>query len=119
MRLPLYLLLLGSCHPASRPAATGDSLYIKKGATFEITLSVNLGSGYSWSLADSAFSSLLRGDTQFVRTNVRDIDNGPEEQVFRFTALAAGKTRLSFRLARPWKKEEPPLQKKEYDITVN
>lgn len=119
MKLITLLLLLGSCHPVSRPAGPGDSISVKKGGTFDISLAVNLGNGYSWSISDSAFSAFLSLDTQFVRTNVRDVDNGPEEQVFRFRALKKGTTQLHFRLRRPWRKEDPPLQEKEYQVTIH
>jgi predicted secreted protein len=117
MKWIVFLLLMGSCHPTARQNG-GDTLTVKKGDSFDIPLAVNLGSGYSWVLRDSAFENLLRADTQFIRTNVRDVDNGPEEQVFRFVALKKGETRLRFLLQRPWKKEEAPREEKEYRIII-
>lgn len=121
MKLFSILLLLSSCGTTAvydTGSDSSDTVIVKNHESFEIKLATNLGTGYSWTLRDSAFTTFLSVDTLFTISNPQGIDNAMETQVFRFTALKTGSVRLHFLHKRPWKKDEKPDQEKEYLILI-
>ncbi len=77
-----------------------------------------MGTGYSWSLADSAFTKFVSLDSTYTVPNPSGKEDGPETQVFRFKAVSSGETILRFVHGRPWKKEEKPDKEKSYQVFV-
>jgi predicted secreted protein len=118
MKLIPLLLLATSCGTASHQQVSTDTIKVKMKESFEIKLGTNMGTGYSWSLKDSAYRQFLSLDTVYTISNAEGKDNAPETQVFRFTALKKSNTTLHFLHARPWRKEEKPDQEKQYQVII-
>jgi predicted secreted protein len=112
--LPLLAILAG-CGTTSHPASS-DTIQVKVNETFEIKLGSSLGTGYSWTLADSAWRQYLSLDTTYVINDPQQKDNGPDTQVFRFRALSKGESALHFDYRQPWKKEEAPSKQRSYTV---
>ena len=118
MKLIPLLLLATSCGTASHQQVSSDTIKAKVNEQFEIKLGTNMGTGFSWSLKDSAYRQFLSLDTVYTISNPEGKDNAPEIQVFRFTALKKSNTTLHFLHARPWRKEEKPDQEKQYLVII-
>ncbi len=118
MKLISLLLLATSCGTASHQQVNTDTIKVKVKESFEIKLATNMGTGYSWSLKDSAYRQFMSFDSVYTILNPEGKDNAPEIQVFCFTALKKSSTTLHFLHARPWRKEEKPDQEKQYLVII-
>jgi hypothetical protein len=128
MKLIMLLLIMGACNTgkpdnskpesASPPASTGDTIRTKPAASFTIELGATLGTGFSWSLADTLYNSFLTLDSTKTLNDVQGKDNAPDTQLFFFTGRKKGETTLHFIHARPWRKQDPPDKKRTFTVII-
>ena len=121
MKLLAFFVLAGACNTgkpapgktdaATPPASQQDTIRTKLNSPFTIELSTNMGTGFSWSLADSMYSEFLTLDSTVVLNDPEGKDNAPDNQVFYFTAVKKGETKLHFIHSRPWKKDPPDKER--------
>ncbi len=119
MKLLAFTLILVSCGSTNTKSSSGDTIVIKVAEKFDIKLVTNLGTGYSWFLADTSYQSYLSLDTSFVVANTAGKEDGQETQVFQFRGLSKGTTKLHFKHVRPWQKNEPAKKEETYAVTIH
>jgi predicted secreted protein len=123
MKLLLLSLACAACGASNTSVkdtgsvSTGDTIIVKVNEFFEVKLGAVMASGYSWSIADSNYTSFAKLDTTFAILN-SDREGDPETQVFRFKAINKGETVLHFIHVRPWRKTDPPTKEKKYKLTI-
>ncbi|MGQ0738842.1 MAG: protease inhibitor I42 family protein [Bacteroidota bacterium] len=118
MKLLSLIFLISSCNAAKEQSNVppGDTISVKVNTSFTIKLSTSMGTGYQWSPADSAWTGYMTLDSVTVVNNIEGRDDGPDTQVFYFTATKKGETKLHFIRTRPWKKKDPPDKEKVFTI---
>lgn len=129
MKLIALFVLLGACNTGkpgnSDPVSTEtvnhirDTVFTKLNSSFTIQLRTTMGTGFRWELADSLYGNFLILDSMKVWNNVGEKDNAPDTQVFYFTAIRQGVTKLRFFHARPWEKNIPPAEEREFLIQID
>ena len=129
MKLIVLFLLAGACNTgkpdsavpvADKPDTTlQDTLRVNLHNSFTIELGTSMGTGFSWSLRDSSYRASLSLDSTTVLNNVEGKDDGPDIQVFYFTAIKKGETRLHFIRKRPWRKNDPPDKERIFNILAD
>jgi len=89
---------------------SGAAITLERGQAVEVRLEGIPGTGYAWYLVhcDPAVLSPA-GETTEGRTDPRVI-GGPATKVFRFKAVAPGRTPLEFHYKRIWETDKPPLR---------
>ena len=89
---------------------SGAAITLQRGQAVTVKLEGIPGTGYAWHLVqcDPAVLSPA-GESTEARTDPRVI-GGPATKVFRFKALAPGRTPLEFHYKRIWEKDKPPLR---------
>ncbi len=118
MKLLGLLILFIFCGTSGLKALVNDTIKVKAGNTFEIKLITNMGTGYSWSITDSAYSANMSLDSVTVANNYEGKDNGSDLQVFHMKALTRGETKLHFVRRRPWEKNTKPEEEKTFAIII-
>jgi predicted secreted protein len=106
------LLALGACASAGPPPlrtvtdvdADAGQVELAPGQDLEIALPLNAGTGYAWRLDHEALA-LLSGGSSF--TTEAKAPGAPVRMVYRYTAVARGRTALAFTLKRPWEPDRP------------
>lgn len=117
------LLLLGACAtPAPTPLRTvtdvdadAGVVELARGQDLEIALPLNAGTGYGWRL-DGEAPPFLEGGSSFM-TDAK-APGAPVRTVYRYTAVARGRTDLAFTLKRPWEADQPGDRKVVFHIRV-
>jgi predicted secreted protein len=117
------LLVLGACAtPAPGPLRTVTDIdadagvvELARGQDLEIALPLNAGTGYGWRL-DHEAPALLGGGSSFMTDATAP--GAPVRTVYRYTALAHGRTDLAFTLKRPWEADQPGDRKVVFHIRV-
>lgn len=125
----LPILMLGAALAA--PAAdapvqatakqSGRTLTLKPGATLEVRLAAQLGTGYSWqATAPDAAVLVQEGEpaTEPQKPGGPQLVGGPEIQLFRFTAKGPGKADLKFAYARGFEPGKKPVRTATFHIKV-
>ncbi|WP_165190481.1 protease inhibitor I42 family protein [Caulobacter soli] len=118
------LFLLGACATTPPPPtrtvtdvdADAGAVELARGQDLEIALPLNAGTGYAWRLDREAPPAVLSGGSSFV-TDARAA-GAPVRTVYRYTAVARGKTDLAFTLKRPWEPDAPGDRKVVFHISV-
>jgi predicted secreted protein len=80
----------------------GQTIRVKAGKPFAVSLEGAAGTGFRWELASSAtttrFVTLLSEDREATST----VPGGPTVQHFHFSAQSPGKLELTFQYRRSW-----------------
>lgn len=100
---------------------SGKAFVVKPGAVLEVRLAAQLGTGYSWHVTAPAGAILVQeGEpkTEPAPEGAQPMPGGPEIQVFRFTARAAGKADLKLKYARGFEPGRKALRSATYHIKV-
>lgn len=131
--MAMMVAVLGAC--GSKDEGAGDTLpaagdvtvtasgpaALKVGQTLVVTLSSNPSTGYSWTVSTAPDSAVLtqEGDITYTPSNPDVVmpGSGGSETV-RFTATAAGTTKLVLDYRRPWETDVPPVETVTIDVTV-
>jgi inhibitor of cysteine peptidase len=117
------LLALGACASAGPPPlrtvtdidADAGQVELAAGQDLEIALPLNAGTGYAWRL-DHEAPALLSGGSSF--TTDAKAPGAPVRMVYRYTAVARGRTDLAFTLKRPWEPDRPDDRRVVFHIRV-
>ena len=114
-------LLMAGCAPGGTIKARleGDrSLDMRTGQTLELEVDSNPTTGYSWAVASSRNSGVLRQKRKdkYVPPST-DLVGAGGKQIFYFEALKRGRAVLSFEYRRPWEKDKGPAEK--YTVIVD
>lgn len=127
MKFIALFILVGACNTgkpgngktdsASPATSQKDTIRTKLHASFTIELGTTMGTGFRWSLADSLYTGFLSLDSVKIYNDVQGMDNAPDQQVFYFTGIKKGQTKLHFIHSRPWKKD-PPDKEKMYHVFI-
>jgi predicted secreted protein len=122
------LLVSYLIHPACQtPKATWNyketqtHITIKKGDTFTIQLEGNIGTGYSWELADSLDNKQLAQQIHEFKQTPATATAAPHNyEEWKFTAKATGKTQIKLIYIRPFEHPTPKdAQQKTFDVEIN
>ncbi len=101
--------------PYSYPKNTVD---VKAGRGFEISLRSGRKSGYEWQLAGGFDKNILElVSSEYIADQGKAAGAG-EKEVWTFKALKTGETTVSFRYVRRGEKEAVPARKEDYFIMV-
>jgi predicted secreted protein len=121
MKLLTLMLLIVACNSPKKADTTPlpeDTVRTKVNKTFTVELSTSMGTGYSWSTSDSAYTKAIRLDSVTVINNVVGKDDGADTQIFHFTALAKNTITLLFIRKRPWEKADKADKEKKFTIII-
>ncbi len=118
MKLIPLLLMAGACNTGKPDTTRQDTLRVQLNESFKIELGTSMGTGYSWRISDSSYLGSLSLDSTQVLNNVQGKDDGPDIQIFFFTARKKGETKLHFIRTRPWKKKDPPDKERTYTLLI-
>ena len=96
-----------------------DTIMARKSKMVVIKLPCNAGSGFSWSLSDSAY----RPELEFVKQTYSDVKDGRPGstglQIFVFRTAQKGRKYLNFRYQRPFiKPQDPKASNKQFLVII-
>jgi predicted secreted protein len=102
------------------PKQSGRTVTVTAGGILEVRLSAQLGTGYGWHITDPAEAVLAKeGEPKTEPApEGKPMPGGPEIQVFRFTAKAAGKADLKLQYFREFEAGKKPLRTATFHIVV-
>ena len=95
----------------------GRSLTLSPGDVVIVEVEENLGTGYSWAVADDGGGVLSQIESTHIPAP-RQLMGAPGIHRFRFSAARAGTGTLELRLCRPWESSRAPAQRLRLPITV-
>jgi predicted secreted protein len=97
-----------------------EQVRVLAGKDFSITLPANHTTGYSWRLATTLDPADLKlvGTTYSERQTDNDAVGSPGEEVWSFTAGAAGTVPLLFEYARPFEKDAKPVKTSKFLVVI-
>ena len=94
------------------------NLTVKNNSIFSITLRSNPTTGYSWKIAKISPPLTVKNlSSEYLPDNTVLAGSGGQE-VWKFKALKCGNTSVTFSYQRPWEKNIPPVEKRQYLIKV-
>jgi len=102
-----------------READNEKTVSLVVGDELEVRLEAQLGTGYSWRVAERDERILDRLGEPAVESPKDKKPGSKEVQVFRYQAKAAGQSTLTLEYARPWEKDKPPLRKFRVPLRVD
>jgi predicted secreted protein len=112
--------LLAGCPAAStgRVGASVASFHVAAGEEFNVRLTANRTTGYSWALGAALDESILTLASHQYRApdELRLGEGGTSE--WRFRGVAAGRTTVLFFYRRPWATDSGPARTIEYAVVV-
>ncbi len=117
MRL-LLSAWLALCWLASVQAGEPKPLAVVVGQEFKITLPANATTGYQWVLDQPPDEKLVRVLKSNYKRSDSKLMGAGGKMTWTFKALAAGKTEMKLKYARPWEKTEPPAQATNYVVII-
>jgi len=88
------------------------------GDDITVTLISNRTTGYGWEISagpDGKIAKFVK--SKYVPNSDIIVGSGGRD-IFIFKAVAAGKTKVSFKYVRPWEEDLPPAKTEEYTIIV-
>ena len=101
---------------------TVSTVHLRPGDTLCVRLSGTMSTGYTWEimLPDTAVIRQMGERETLLPTNLEKGYTGyPEQTVWHFTAVGAGKTTLSAIYHRRWEKDKPPLRTFKAEIFID
>jgi predicted secreted protein len=120
VRLVALAGLLGSAYATSAVTLTEADAGVPRevgiGATVEIRLRAQLGTGYSWSL--EAPNELGFHPVKAPSVSGGTLPGGWQDQIFTFSASEPGHYRISFAYRQPWTDSKTAQRRIYFDIIV-
>ena len=117
-------LVLGAGAGCDEPVQLGDddsgtAITLGTGETFEIVLSSNPTTGYSWSAADVPACLEQEGESEYTSDAPAGMMGAGGAETWRFTAVEPGEGTLVLQYTRPWESDqEAPVEVYDVDVTV-
>lgn len=108
------------CAPNTKCNINEDPSMItaKVGETFDITLDSNPSTGYSWKLSDNLTEGIVKLMNSSYTPPETQRKGGGGKEIWRFKAVAAGKTTITLEYVRPWEKDKPPAKKSIFEVII-
>jgi inhibitor of cysteine peptidase len=78
----------------------------------------NRTTGFSWQIAKPLDEKVVKLVESKYVPGQSGLAGAPGKEVWTFTAVAPGRTTISFTYSRPWEKGTPPQQEKTYIVIV-
>jgi len=102
------------------PVYTEDvsAIITREGNGFTIQLASNRATGYSWELADDYSRDIIEPAGAEYRDPEVQRRGAEGQELFRFQAVGAGHTKLTFNYRRPWEKETAPVKTLTFGVEV-
>jgi inhibitor of cysteine peptidase len=117
MKLSLLICLALACL-MNAGAAELKPITVKAGQEFKLTLHANATTGYQWLLAKAPDERLVRLlGSEYKRLDSKLMGAGGE-MVWKFQALAEGKTEISLNYIRPWEKGVKPVETTNFVVVI-
>ncbi|MDH3426710.1 MAG: protease inhibitor I42 family protein [Acidimicrobiia bacterium] len=115
----LLVLFLGACGDPQPLTVTDDdagaTFEVTRDETFEIRLTSNPSTGFSW--AFTASPSVSVSEPEFIAPD-SDFVGSPGQELFEVTAVESGNAHLVFEYSRPWE-DLAPEQTFEIDLVID
>jgi inhibitor of cysteine peptidase len=97
---------------------SGKKVELDCGALFDVQLSGNPTTGYSWTVAELSGKAVEKvGDVKYTAEATNRVGSGGTF-LAHFKAAAAGKSTLKMAYARPWEKDVKPVKEFTLEATV-
>ncbi|MDH3729629.1 MAG: protease inhibitor I42 family protein [Acidimicrobiia bacterium] len=114
-----FVLFLGACGDSQPLTVTDDddgaTFEVARGETFEIRLTSNPSTGFSWAVV--ALPGVSVSEPEFIAPD-SDFVGSPGQELFEVAAVESGDTHLVFEYSRPWE-DLPPEQTFEIDLIID
>lgn len=105
--------------PARLVVSSGQTnIEVVKGQEFEIDLTSNASTGYSWAVADTYDKNVITKVSSTYIATVTDKVGVPGSEQWVFKGTATGSTQLTFNYARQWEAASSQADSKTYTVTV-
>ena len=112
----VVLTVVSLCVAAPKPTAHRTVTVTEKntkvslavGDTLLVRLESTPGTGYGWRTVVLDTKLLKQMGEPVMEDSGKKLLGAPEHQVFKFKAIAVGKTALELHYVRPWEKDKPP-----------
>ena len=95
-----------------------ESLSVKSGSLFTITLRCNPTTGYSWKIAKISGASVIKEVSSVYLPDNTGLTGSGGRQIWKLKALKCGSASIEFAYQRPWEKDVPPVEKKKYLVKI-
>ncbi|MCB2190963.1 MAG: protease inhibitor I42 family protein [Deltaproteobacteria bacterium] len=121
--LPLLLTLLLIIGTAWAAGPT-QTLVVKKGQVFQVSLEANHTTGYKWMLAKVPNSKVVKLVTNnYQQAKAKSPDGKPlvgagGHETWTFKAMGPGKAMIVLNYARPWEKDKEPAKTRSLEVEV-
>lgn len=107
----LILILISAIFITSPAFSKENTLTVNVGENFQIELDSNITTGYQWKIAKPLKKSLIKlKSSRYINLQPNVMGAGGKE-IWTFTALKKGKTKINFAYSRAWEKTKPAKQK--------
>ena len=117
MKVSLLICLALVCL-TNAGAAEPKPIKVKAGQEFKLTLHANATTGYQWVLAKPPDEKLVKLlGSEYKRLDSKLMGAGGE-MVWKFQALAEGKTEISLNYLRPWEKGVKPVETTNFVVVI-
>lgn len=123
LTLLLFLYACGASNKGESPQAPDgnnptDTIRVKVNETFSIKLGTSMGTGYSWTTTDSAYTKNMSLDSVTIISNTEGKEDGADLQVFHFRALVKSITQLGYIHKRSWEANDKADKQKKYTVII-
>ena len=96
-----------------------ETINVKAGKTFSISLDSNPSTGYHWELEKSIDTKLVKLQKSEYKAPETNMVGAGGKEIFVFKALKPGSTTIYLKYVRPWEKGIKPVKEKAFHITIN
>lgn len=119
MKVLLLLLFFCNCGTSQNGESmpVTDTIRVKAHERFTIQLPTSMGTGYSWTITDSAYTTNMSLDSVSVINNAQKED-GQDQQVFYFHALVKSNTKIPFIRKRSWEPDSKADKEKTFTVII-
>jgi inhibitor of cysteine peptidase len=96
----------------------GKTIAARAGEEFTVKLDSNATTGYQWQLAEPVDEKMIKFlRSEYIAPNT-DLMGAPGVENWTFMALKPGRSKIALKYVRSWEKDNPPVDRKEFTITI-
>lgn len=101
-------------------SVTSESMEVEAGQDFQVVLDANPSTGYDWTVAEKPDPNIVEqaGEEAVQPPEGQTMTGAPIKEIWKFKAVAAGKTDIVFENARSWEKDVPPAATHNVAVTA-
>ena len=112
------VVILGAALVCINGCSSGNTLRVRVGEEFRITLDSNPTTGYRWSLAQPIDKKILNlVSTEYIAPETDRVGAGGHE-IWIFRAIGRGSGTIALKYIRPWEKAEVPERRKYFKVVI-